>query len=516
MSDYEFWKELENIFEAVTAYQKKNIEFNRVFVSPWVRLGHVFPHETSLHDELQTALHAAELDPESPQAWTDLGDMFLKSEKPEESADAYRKAIELDPKLAWPKSNLGFIQAAEGRYPEAIGLYTESLQLFTDDHDKALTWNRLGETYRRVGDFDKAVAAFHKADELGLTNPDPQKSLKESNETEDAASGPTSESATKDEMEILNAKPGDSETNEELLPASRSFDLADEIDSPDNSSRENRVDIGTDYASEFERLLLKNLGQRRDTRTDESESRQEPEPGIEDHPFGQLPEAEDAMDKSIAWEWDFPHDTPVKANAESLTFISTGENTGDESVRSQPLAGEIAFEKYLEDLFQPVTPELAVEEKPAPSPAPVGVNSASEAGMPELDSQNPQVWNELGNIYFNSSMFDSAILAYREAIELDSHFALAYSNLALAYAQIDNFDEAVLLYKRSIELTEEAKDKAVVWNRLGNLYRHHQRYDEAIEAYQIADDLDPESVSLALRSRFSLLGDFPVEEPAYL
>jgi hypothetical protein len=37
-----------------------------------------------------------------------------------------------------------------------------------------------------------------------------------------------------------------------------------------------------------------------------------------------------------------------------------------------------------------------------------------------------------------------------------------------------------------------------------------------IEAYQIADDLDPESVSLALRSRFRLLGDFPVEEPAYL
>ena len=59
MSDYEFWKELDNIFEAVTAYQKKNIEFNRVFISPWVKLGHVFPHETPLHDELQTALHVA-------------------------------------------------------------------------------------------------------------------------------------------------------------------------------------------------------------------------------------------------------------------------------------------------------------------------------------------------------------------------------------------------------------------------------------------------------------------------
>lgn len=259
-----------------------------------------------------------------------------------------------------------------------------------------------------------------------------------------------------------------------------------------------------------------NLGQRRGTRTDESESQQESEPGIEDHPFGQLPEEEDATDKSIAWEWDFPHDMLSKADAESPSSISAGEGTGDESVPSQPLVGETAFERYLEDLFQPVPLEPVVEEKNATSPAPLAVDSTSEVGMNEFSSENPQVWNELGNVYFNSGMFDSAILAYKQAIELDSNFALAYSNLALTYAQKDNFNEAVLLYKRSIQLSEDAKDKAVVWNRLGNLYRHHQHYDEAIEAYQIADNLDPESVSLALRSSFSLLGDFPAEEPAYL
>ena len=128
-----------------------------------------------------------------------------------------------------------------------------------------------------------------------------------------------------------------------------------------------------------------------------------------------------------------------------------------------------------------------------------------------------ELWNELGNVYFNTGAFEDAIIAYSKAIELDRWFAWPYSNLALAYVQKGRFAEAILLYQRSIELFTSDKDKAISWNRLGNVYRRMDDYDNAICAYQRADELDPNNTTLSLQSRFSLLGSFSVDaKPSYV
>jgi tetratricopeptide (TPR) repeat protein len=134
----------------------------------------------------------------------------------------------------------------------------------------------------------------------------------------------------------------------------------------------------------------------------------------------------------------------------------------------------------------------------------------------EMDTKNAHVWNELGNVYFNTGAFDDSIAAYTKAIELDRWFAWPYSNLALAYMQKGRFAEAILLYQRSIELFTSDKDKAISWNRLGNVYRRLNDYDNAIASYQRADELDPENATLSLQSRFSLLGTLNMEQkPSY-
>ena len=134
-----------------------------------------------------------------------------------------------------------------------------------------------------------------------------------------------------------------------------------------------------------------------------------------------------------------------------------------------------------------------------------------------MDAKNAHVWNELGNVYFNAGAYDDAVSAYNRAIELDRWFAWPYSNLALAYVQKGRFTEAILLYQRSIELFTNEKDKAISWNRLGNVYRRLNDYDNAIAAYQRADELDPDNTTLSLRSRFSLLGNYYVEQkPNYV
>jgi tetratricopeptide (TPR) repeat protein len=104
-----------------------------------------------------------------------------------------------------------------------------------------------------------------------------------------------------------------------------------------------------------------------------------------------------------------------------------------------------------------------------------------------------ELWNELGNLYFLSGAYPQAVHAYHRAIKLDENFGRPYSNLALTYAQQGKFDQAVDLYRRSIELLAENKEKAVSWNRLGDVYRTLRNYQEAVLAYRRADELDPEN-----------------------
>jgi tetratricopeptide (TPR) repeat protein len=106
-----------------------------------------------------------------------------------------------------------------------------------------------------------------------------------------------------------------------------------------------------------------------------------------------------------------------------------------------------------------------------------------------------ELWNELGNLYFLSGAYPQAVHAYRRAIRLDEEFGRPYSNLALTYVQQGKLEEAVELYRRSIELLKENKEKAISWNRLGNVYRHLRDYRQAIVAYRQADELDPDNAS---------------------
>jgi len=109
------------------------------------------------------------------------------------------------------------------------------------------------------------------------------------------------------------------------------------------------------------------------------------------------------------------------------------------------------------------------------------------------DSKNPSVWNEKGNIHFSDGKYEEAISAYNKAIELDRTFGWPYSNLALTYLTLGKFAEAILLYQRSITLLKEDYEKAASWNSLGNLYRRLGDYENAVTAYQMADDLDPQN-----------------------
>ena len=209
----------------------------------------------------------------------------------------------------------------------------------------------------------------------------------------------------------------------------------------------------------------------------------------------------------------------ASSDADAPALEIAGKSLGESDGEAQGL--NRFYEEFLVDdarervSIAPKTepPQAALSEASVESPrAPVTMVDESGEIKLEVDTKNAHVWNELGNVYFNRGAIDDAIVAYSKAIELDRWFAWPYSNLALTYVQKGRFAEAMLLYQRSIELFTEDKDKAISWNRLGNVYRRLSDYDNAIAAYQRADELDPGNTAIYLQSRFSLLGNLQAEQ----
>jgi tetratricopeptide (TPR) repeat protein len=155
----------------------------------------------------------------------------------------------------------------------------------------------------------------------------------------------------------------------------------------------------------------------------------------------------------------------------------------------------------------PVAPLPASEptgSQPSAERADTPGDSSTQAGA---DPKSAQIWNELGNIYYNIVAYDEAINALNKALELDHSYGWTYNNLASIYIHKGSYAEAIPLLQKGIPLLRDSKDKALLWNRLGDAYRRLDQPDQAAEAYKKAVELDPENVSLLTRARFSLLGN---------
>jgi tetratricopeptide (TPR) repeat protein len=139
----------------------------------------------------------------------------------------------------------------------------------------------------------------------------------------------------------------------------------------------------------------------------------------------------------------------------------------------------------------------------------VGHPEGKVASQPEvtIDQKNAQIWNELGNIYYNTGAFEEAMHAFEMAIELDPSCGWSYNNLASVYFHQKRYSDAIPLYQKGLQFLDDHKDKAVLWNRLGDAYKRSNKHDQAVAAYRKAIELDPDNVSLLTRARFSLLGN---------
>ena len=327
-------------------------------------------------------------------------------------------------------------------------------------------WNRLGDTYRHLGDYEQAMAAFRNADGLALP----------------AASTPDESVSTKPEAqhrssEDLFMQPGLNSEGNSLHKQAWKPELG-EPDMDDKDSLPGMPEPA--YISWLDGLASVMTSFHRH----------------EKYEAGEVNPAtvaiSDERDKDLELQFVQPEASyPAFTKDKSIQLVDA-----DKASWYEPLP------EYTDNQSAPDPVMLTYHEPPEA----VQAETIGKRG-PAIKEENAHLWNELGSIYMNTGAFPEAMNAFEKAIELDRSYGWSYNNLATLYSRQGRHKDAIALYQKGLKYLKDAKDKALLWNRLGDAYRRLDQHDRAASAYRKAMQLDPDNVSLLTRARFSLLGN---------
>jgi len=98
---------------------------------------------------------------------------------------------------------------------------------------------------------------------------------------------------------------------------------------------------------------------------------------------------------------------------------------------------------------------------------------------------------KLAGVYMDSGDFKKAETIYRRLLEIDSENPEIYENLGKILVKKKNYKEAIQAYVRAVELDEKDDKKFIA---LGRLYQLLMRYFIAAECYRRAAELKPREV----------------------
>jgi len=101
----------------------------------------------------------------------------------------------------------------------------------------------------------------------------------------------------------------------------------------------------------------------------------------------------------------------------------------------------------------------------------------------KINTKNPFLHNNLGNVYQELKFLERALGSYKKAIELDGNFPQAFYNRGKVFQELKQSNAALDSYNKAIELK---RDYADAYNNRGNVLKELKRYEEALDNYDKA------------------------------
>ena len=135
--------------------------------------GTKFANEKKYKEAAREFRVALGIDPDHAEANLLLGLTLANTGELEEAVQYSRKAVALKPSYAG-YYNLALIHSNQGRYDEAIEAYRQALELNPKSYQ---AWHQLGKVHSTTLEFEKAIEAYQKAAGLNPKFPDAYQGL---------------------------------------------------------------------------------------------------------------------------------------------------------------------------------------------------------------------------------------------------------------------------------------------------------------------------------------------------
>lgn len=126
----------------------------------------------------------------------------------------------------------------------------------------------------------------------------------------------------------------------------------------------------------------------------------------------------------------------------------------------------------------------------------------------EFGIDKAQIYYELGHLYLKKEDKINSVSAFKLAVEESPNNPFYNNSLAYAYSKAELYDDAIEHYKKAIELNPDKEWTSIVCQALGSIYGEVQgNIDAAVATYQAGIILDPNNYDLYLA-----LGDIHMAE----
>lgn len=116
-----------------------------------------------------------------------------------------------------------------------------------------------------------------------------------------------------------------------------------------------------------------------------------------------------------------------------------------------------------------------------------------------FEEDKAQIYYELGHLYLRKEDKINSISAFKLAVDEQPNNPFYNNSLAYAYSKAELYDDAVEHYKKAIELNPDGEWTSIVCQALGSIYGEVQgNFEAAVATYQAGIILDPNNYDIYL------------------
>lgn len=423
---------------AIKAYEVV-IRQSAKYIPAWVRLAKIYQGQEKLAKSVDILQQALEHSPASFELWLELGEVASRH-NPRLAADAYRKALAINPRFGPAYCSLAQVHETQGNLLDAISCYEIGINFLDTASERSQAWDALmSVTARKEGRALELMAEkelpadgqmeYQPATEIfGFSYTTTQLPL-------DKYQGIN---IGKIVAEELNA--GSARVVSAALPGGESAEIPTyremqvETLRPHRSELTDEIDAPAWYANK--KQFARELHHARQVRLPRSQ-------------YEQIQLLADAMLEQPRADFWQPHKKNRHRFAKSERFS--------------------LFERR-----QKAAAENGSQEAPK-------VGGLQSWGFAD---QGSRAWMRQGKHLLKRGFYDDALAAFTNVVHEEPELGIAYINMGIAYFLSSRYDQALVQFYKGLELTDNTDEKALAWNYIGDTYRRLHDSDNAMKAYQ--------------------------------